>query len=94
MEASSHLLLKAREEHRLERKVLKEEIASEQKAYKECCEETEEAQLITGRLELKRQRLTSENEVLVKKLKQSEALVAELIKKEPKDKGKAKELRE
>lgn len=87
LESSAHLLIRGREEHRTEKEDLELKVEREKRSWERCCRETEEAQLITGRLEVKRQKLIRENEELEGKLKQGEALVAELIKKEPKGKG-------
>lgn len=87
LESSAHLLIRGREEHRLEKEELELQAERERTAWKRCCQETEQAQLITGRLEVKRQTLLGEKMALEKKLQDSEALVAELVKKEPKGKG-------
>lgn len=91
LESSAHLLIRGREEHRVEKEELESKVERERKAWERCCRETEAAQLIAGRLEVKRQTLIGENFVLEKKLKESEALVAELVKKETKAKERVQE---
>jgi uncharacterized protein YbaP (TraB family) len=84
LETNAHLLILARREDHLETEAMQERMAKEKRAWEQCCEEKEAAQLITGRIDVKRQKLIAEVKVLENKLKHSEGLVAELVKKEPK----------
>jgi hypothetical protein len=86
LEFNAHLVIRARREDHFETETLQKQVAQGKRAWERCCEETEAAQLIIGRMEVVKQMLKAEVADLEHKLKDSEGLVAELIKKEPKGK--------
>lgn len=61
LETNAHLLQKRREDYQLERTELKAEIEREKRAYERVAEETTNAEVTAGRLEVKRQKLADEN---------------------------------
>lgn len=78
LETNAHLLQKRRDEYKLERITLKADVEREKRAYERVADESRDAEITAGRLEVKRQRLEDEKMGLaIKHVQEKEKMVAE-----------------